>query len=271
MMSRKFLRTSILSTRLSKRQRFVLTAVVLSAGLLLIQFLSFSWRYQSIAALTVLSLVMSRWSLKDGLTPLKRRTVLVLPVFFTAGVGLFYFLLPGGWLAGVPIVLIYGLGMYVLLLTENIFSVAAIRTIQLLRAAHAVGFMLTLLTAFLLFDTVLSFRLYPWLNGALVAVLAFPLFLANFWSVKLDEGIGIKLKIFSASAALVLGELALALAFWPVTVSSGSLFLVTAMYIILGLVQLELEEKLFRRSLNEYLAVGAAVLVIMLITTRWGG
>lgn len=248
-----------------------MTAFVLSVGLLLIQFLSFAWRYQAIAVLTIASLVLSFWSLRESLTLVKRGTILILPVFFTAGVGLFYFLLPGGWLSGFPVVILYGIGIYVLLLTENIFSVAAIRTIQLLRAAHAVGFLLTLVTAFFLFDTALSFRLSPWFNGILIGFLSFPLFLASFWSVNLEDKVDRRLKLFSFGSALVLGEMALALSFWPVTVPSGSLFLVTGMYIILGLVQLDLEEKLFRRSINEYLTVGVTVLVIMLVTTRWGG
>ena len=43
---------------------------------------------------------------------------------------------------------LFGIGQYTLLLTANIFSVAAIRTIALFRAAVAVGFVMTLLTGF---------------------------------------------------------------------------------------------------------------------------
>lgn len=267
-MFKKFLPISI---SLHKRQKFILTAVILAAGLLAIQVTNIPWRYQAIGALAVLTYLLSAWSLVEGLTKIKWFTVLTLPVLFTAGVGLFYFLLPARWLARLPVALAYGLGIYVLLLTENIFSVAAIRTIQLLRAAHAVGFLLTLVTAFFLYDTILSFRLDSWFNFLFVGVVSLPLLICGLWSINLEEGIGRKTWLYSFSLSLILAEMALAFSFWPVTVVTGSLFLVTTMYIILGLTQLEFSQKLFRRSIYEYLGVGIVVLLIMLFTTHWGG
>ena len=268
MMFKKFLPISI---SLSKRQKFVLVAVILAFGLLAIQVANVGWRYQAIGVLALLTYFLSAWSLREGLTKIEWFTVLALPVLFTAGVGLFYFLLPTRWLARLPVALIYGLGMYVLLLTENIFSVAVIRTIQLLRAAHAVGFLLTLVAAFFLYDTFFSFRLDPWFNFLLVGIISFPLIICGLWSIDLEEKISRKIWLYSFSLSLILAEMALAFSFWPVKVATGSLFLVTAMYIVLGLAQLEFSQKLFRRSIHEYLGVGIAVLLIMLLTTHWGG
>ena len=62
---------------------------------------------------------------------------LTLPTLFTAAVGLFYFLLPVRWLTRLPVVILYSIGIYALLLTENIYNVAAERTIALFRAAHS--------------------------------------------------------------------------------------------------------------------------------------
>lgn len=268
MMWKRFLPISIL---IPKRQKFILTALILSAGLLAIQVANVSWRYQAIGALAVLAYFFSAWSLSEGLTKIKWFTVLTLPVLFTAGVGLFYFLLPARWLTRLPVALAYGLGIYVLLLTENIFSVAAIRTIQLLRAAHAVGFLLTLVTAFFLYDTILSFRLNSWFNFLLVGVVSLLLLVCGLWSINLEEKISRKTWLYSFCLSLILAEMALVFSFWPVTVATGSLFLVTTMYIILGFSQLELSQKLFRRSVHEYLGVGIVVLLIMLLTTHWGG
>ena len=67
---------------------------------------------------------------------------------FTAAIALFYFLLPVRWLTRVPVAVLYAVGMYALLLTENIYNVAADRTIALLRAAQSIGYLLTLLTYF---------------------------------------------------------------------------------------------------------------------------
>lgn len=267
-MFKKFLPISI---SLSKRQKFILTAIVLAAGLLAIQVANLSWRYQAIGILAVLTYFLSAWSLIEGLSGIEWLTVLALPVLFTTGVGLFYFLLPARWLTRLPVAILYALGMYILLLTENIFSVAAIRTIQLLRSAHAVGFLLTLVTAFFLYDTILAFRLSPWLNFVLVAIVSLPLFLGGLWSVELEEKISRKIWLYSLSLSLILAQMALAFSFWPVTVATGSLFLITTVYIVLGLSQLEFSQKLFRRSVHEYLGVGIAVLLIMLLTTHWGG
>ncbi len=268
MMFKKFLPTSI---SLSKRQRFVITALILAAGLLAIQVANIAWRYQAIGLLALLTYLLSAWSLKEGLAGIEWLTVLSLPVLFTAGVGLFYFLLPARWLTRLPVALIYGLGMYILLLTENIFSVAAIRTIQLLRAAHAVGFLLTLVTGFFLYDTILSFRLDSWVNFFLAGLVSLPLLIGSLWSIDLEEKITPKIWFYSLALSLILAEMALAFSFWPVTIISGSLFLVTAMYIILGLSQSQLGGRLFKRTINEYLGVGIVVLLIMLLTTHWGG
>lgn len=267
MMFRKFLP---ISTWLTKRRKFVLSALILAFGLGAIQAFDFSWRYLAIFGLTLLTYLLSAWSLKEGLSGVKWLTVLILPTFFTAGVGLFYFLLPARWLARLPVIILYGVGVYVLLLTKNIFTVAAIRTIQLLRSAQAVGFLFTLLTAFFLYDTIFSFRLEPWFNFFLVGLVSLPLFLAGLWSVNLEEKLTFKVWHYSLILSWLMSQVALAFSFWPVGVASGSLFLVTTLYVLLGLSQLEFSEKLFRRSYNEYLGVGLVILLIMILTTRWG-
>jgi hypothetical protein len=256
----------------TKRQKFVLTSVVLSGGLLAIEIADPSWRYRAIGFLVCLAFFLSAWSLSEGLSGVKWLTTLILPVLFTAGVGLFYFLIStSSWWTSLPIILIYSLGFYALLLTENIFAVAAIRTIQLLRAAHAVGFLLTIVTAFFLYDTILAFRLAPWWNFFLVIVVSFPLLIQALWWVKLEEKITKKTWLFSLVLSLVLGESVFALSFWPLTVSVGSLGLTTCLYTILGLTQHEFSGRLFKRTINEYVSIGLIVLVVLILTTSWGG
>lgn len=257
--------------KISKRQKFVITAILLSVGLLATQLAEISWRYQAIGVLTVLTYILAAWSLSEGLTGIEWFTVLILPTFFTAGIGLFYFLVPATWWTRLPIIGLYGGGIYGLLLTENIFSVAAIRTIQLLRAAQAVGFLLTIITAFFLYDTILSFRFDSWFNFLLVGAISLPLLLQGLWYINLEEKISKKIWFYSLALSLILGEVSLAFSFWPVTVAVGSLGLTTTFYIILGLAQHKLGERLFKRTINEYIGVGIAVLVIIFLTTHWGG
>jgi hypothetical protein len=256
---------------MNKRKRFVIVSLLLSLGLLGTQLVRVEHRYQAIVVLGGISYALSAWALSDDLKGVEWFTVLVLPLLYPISVGLFYFLLPERLLSRLVILGVFGVGMYALLLTENIFSVAAIRTIQLLRAAHAVGFLLTLVTAFFLFDTIWSFRLPFYANGALVALCSLPLFLQGLWSYRLSERkIEKRTLKYSLALALGLGQIGMALSFWPVTVPVGSLFLVTMAYVGLGISQYHFAERLFRKTLYEYLGVGVIVIVATFLVTRWG-
>lgn len=257
--------------KISKRGKFILTSVLLSLCLLLIQVLNISWRYQAIAFLSLITYALSAWSLSEGLEGVEWLTVLILPTLFTTSIGLFYFLVPAKWFTQVPVIFLYGLGIYTLMLIENIFSVAAIRTIQLLRSAQAVGFLLTLITSFFLFDTVFSYRLNSWLNFFYVFLISIPLVLGEVWCVNLEEKITGRLWTYSLILSLIQGELALVFSFWPVTVAVGSLSLTSMLYVTLGLTQHQLSLKLFKKTLNEYLFVGIVVFLVIFLTTHWGG
>jgi hypothetical protein len=50
----------------------------------------------------------------------------------------------------------------------------------------------------------------------------------------------------------------------------GSIFLTSAVYVSLGLAQAQLNDRLFSKTIKEYLVVGLAVFVILLYFTNWG-
>ena len=256
---------------LTKRRKFVFSALFLTAGLTIIQLLQISNRYLAIFILSLLSIPLTFWSLKEALRGPIWLVSWILPAFFTAGVGLFYFLLPGSLLTAIPVISIYLVGMYVLFLSENIFAVAAaMRTIQLFRAASAVGFLSTLVTSFLLYDTIFSFRLPFYQNAPLVFSLSFFLFLHGTWSVNLEEKITGRILLYSLILALGMGEIALILSFWPTAITLGSLFLTSLVYVSLGVVQAKLSDRLFKKTVEEYLTVGFLVLIVLLAYTTWG-
>jgi hypothetical protein len=255
---------------LTKRRKFVFSALLLTIGLTVIQLLQISNRYLAIFILSLLSIPLTFWSLKEALRGSIWLVSWILPVFFTAGVGLFYFLLPGSLLTAIPVILIYLVGMYVLFLSENIFAVASMRTIQLFRAASAVGFLSTLVTSFLLYDTIFSFRLPFYQNALLVFGLSFFLFLHGTWSVNLEEKISGQILLYSLVLALGMGEIALVLSFWPTAITLGSLFLTSLIYVSLGVVQAKLSDRLFKKTVEEYLTVGFLVLIVLLAYTTWG-
>jgi len=254
---------------MTKRQRFVITSLLLSIGFVAMQIYGQN-RFITIAGLGVLTAVLFIWSLREGLGLNFTLLTIVLPVFFTLGVGLFWFLLPANIYAQIPIVFIYGLGIYALCLTANIYTVSAIRTIALLRAAHGVGFVISLFTLFLVYDAVLSLRANILFNGGMVAILSFPLFYQSFWSVGLKKIFGKEILTISLISSLIMGEIALSLYFWPVTLVVGSLFLTVAGYVLMGLGQAKLEGRLFTQTIREYLILGTLVFVGMFFATRWG-
>jgi hypothetical protein len=257
--------------KLSKRQKLAIAALILTVGILGIQSVEVEARYQAIGLLAGVAYGVSAWALFEELKGIEWLTVLILPVMYPVAVALFYFLLPVRLLTRVTILGLFGVGMYALLLTENIFNVAAIRTIQLLRAAHAVGFLLTLIVAFFMWDTIFSFRLAPWSNGLLVMLTSLPLVIQALWSVNLEETVTRKLWWTSLGLSWGLGSLGLMISFWPVTITVASLFLVSGLYVSLVLVQHALSGRLFKKTIEEYLWVGGVVMAITFLLARWGG
>jgi hypothetical protein len=256
---------------MSKRRRFVITSLLLSFGFVAIQFLNDQNRFWAIGVLGLLTIALFVWSLWEGLGKNMTTLTLVLPTVFTVGVGIFWFLLPTNIYTRIPIVIFYGIGIYILCLTMNIFSVAAVRTIALLRAARGVGFVLSLVTSFLVFDTILSLRAELFILVPLVFLTSFLLYFQGYWSVLLEKEYSKSLMSLSLVSALITSEIALALFFWPVTVVVGSLFLTVAFYMLLGLGQSSLEERLFPGIVREHLMMGLIVFVAMFFATHWGG
>ncbi|HET7099090.1 MAG TPA: hypothetical protein VFI61_02565 [Patescibacteria group bacterium] len=255
---------------MSKRRRFVTTSILLSLGFIAVQFLTDQNRFWAIGALGIVTLLLFTWSLWGTLGKNMTLLILVLPTIFTFGVGVFWFLLPTNIYTRIPIVIFYGIGIYVLCLTMNIYSVASSRTIALLRAAKGVGFVLSLVTAFLVFDTLLSLRTEAYILIPLIFIISLPLYLQGLWTVLLDTKFSKELLALSLASSLITAEIATALYFWPVTVVVGSLFLTVTFYMLLGLGQAKLDERLFPSVVREYFVVGALVFIAMFFATHWG-
>ena len=256
---------------MTKRRKFLITSFILSFGFLGIQFLDNQYKIIAIFALSIITSLLFLWSLWEGLGKNSTLLTLILPAAFTGGVGVFWFLLPSNIFARLPMIVFYGLGIYALSLTMNVFTVSAVRTIALLRAARGVGFVLTLVTLFLIYNAILSLKIPFWGNALLITALSFPIFLQGFWTIPLDKKISKDILIPSLVSSLVVGEIAVSLFFWPTTLVVGSIFLTVAVYVLLGLGQAKLEQRLFAQTVKEYLLVGILVFIGMFIATHWGG
>lgn len=253
----------------TKRQQFVIITGLLTAVLMLTQLASLDFRYPMVGVLAILSYVLCAFGLRDDLRGHEWMTLLILPSFFTAAVAVFYFLLPTRWLTRLPIVALYAVGMYALLLTENIYNVAAARTIALLRAAHSVGFLLTLATFFLLAQTILAYRFSGWLNAVLIGLITYPLTIQILWATTLESRIGKSVKELTFIVTLICIEIAWIFSFWPVRTTLLALFLTTVFYGLVGMGQQYLSDRLYKRTVWEFFGVVAIVFAILLLTTNW--
>lgn len=255
---------------LTKRQRFVITSAILTLGLSSMFFIDEKYRIMAILINAFLTTILFIWSLRESLRIDMTLMALILPFFFTIGVGLFWFLLPSSIIVSGAILLIYAVCIYTLCLTANIYTVSAIRTIALLRAARVVGFVLTLLSIFFMFDAILSLRQNILITSLMVFVISIPLFTQVFWSIPLTRRMNRELFSISIVSSVILGEIAMVLYFWPLTITVGSLFFTVSSYMLIGLGQAKLEGRLFKRTIREYLILGVMVFVGMFLATRWG-
>lgn len=255
---------------LTKRRRFVLISVLLSMGLLAVQRLSVEARYPAIAIFGVVTYLLTAWSLHKDLRGMGWVVNLILPTMYPIAVALFYFLLPQAWLTQMTVVLLFAISMYGLLLTANIFAVASIRTIQLLRAARAIGFLLSILTGAFFFHVIFSLRLPVWMVGGLVFIVALPVLWQGTWSYTVSASVRREF-LYAIVGAVVLSEMAIALSFWLIDVPLASVMLAMGMYVSLGLFQHDLEGRLFRRTIQEYLGFAGIVFVVVgvAVLLRW--
>lgn len=256
---------------LSKRRKFLLVAILLSLFLLFLQGMPPEKRLLALSLFFVVSYVLSAWSLFKDLNGIEWLTNLLLPSLFPVSVGLFYYLLPQEAVTRFIVAVVFAIGMYALLLTANIFSVASIRTIQLLRAARAVGFLLTIVTSAFLFHVILSLRLGTVSTVVLVFVVCIPLFLQGLWSSLLEDRIDARIAGYTLVSSIIVAQLTAALSFWLVDVAMGSIFLAMVVYVLLGIYQHELEDRLFKKTMQEYAGFGLIVFLIVVVSVilRW--
>jgi hypothetical protein len=256
---------------LSKRQEFVIITGILTTALMLTQLAPADWRYPMVVFMSVLTYGLCALALREDLKGAEWVTLLTLPTLFTAAVGLFYFLLPARWLTRVPIASLYAVGMYALLLTENIYNVAATRTIGLLRVGHSVGLLLSLATYFLLVQSVYAFRFFPFVNALIVAPITYLLTLQALWAMELDAKVGKSVRDITLMITVVCMELSWVFSLWPVHTTMQALFLTTCFYSLTGMGQQYLTDRLYKRTVWEFFGVVAIVFVIILLTTKWHG
>ncbi|MEX2007677.1 MAG: hypothetical protein WD992_02800 [Candidatus Levyibacteriota bacterium] len=268
--SRLFLRKMPTLPLVNKRQIFIFAVFVLSLGLFVTQYLFGKSGIVAVFLLSVLTDFFVFWALQKDFKERFVPQVFILPFFYSLAFGLFYFLVPARFLTRIAVTLVYSFGLYSLFLSENIFTVSAIRTIALLSSARTVSFVITILSYFFLSNVVISLHLNIFYLLPLLFIFTFALALHSVWTYSLE----IRLKEASLWAGLLticILEVGMVLWFWPSRPTVIALFLTGFFYSVIGLTQAWFDKRLFRNVILEYVWVAAIVFFVLVLFTSWIG
>lgn len=255
---------------LNKRQRFVFIVFLLSGGFVFSQ-LFIGARLVGMGLLlsvaTIVSLfIILRKDIKDTFY----LPIFILPFFYSLAFVLFYSLIPARILSKTLLTVIFAFGLYSLFLTQNIFAVSTIRTINLLRSARIVSFVITVFILYFILNIIFSFQLPIYITPFLIFIILFFMNFQSLWIYSLDKSMVGEIITFSFLISLCLAELSLVLAIWPVNASIYSIFLTGIFYTYSGLCHAWIEKRLFKGVLWEYVWVGCLSIFILIAFSRWG-
>lgn len=274
---------------MSKRARFFAVALLLGFLLWISWLFSVEKRFGLVLAISGIAYVLSAWVLFEDLKGWEWVTLLVLPVLFTLGSGLFGNMLPTavpsifglnfqietslflGLVIRFLFVILYVLGMYAVLLTENIFSVASIRSIQLFRAARSVSFILALVVSIFFFAVVYSLKLPFYLIGLIVGVVSLLLSFESLWSVDLKTEHLKDVYRLSVLIGWLMVLFGICVSFWPIGPFMGGLVLTSCFYSLLGILEQRLVNKMTAVNYLEFVIFNVIIVLIAFLTTSWRG
>ena len=265
---RKKIKTLLSGKLINKRQKFILSVIILSLGLFIAElFLGKSGIY-IVFALSFLTIFFLYFSLRQDLKDNFTLSVFILPFLYSLSVGLFYLLVPARFLTRIGMTSLYALGLYSLFLSQNIFTVSSIRTIALLSGARTVSLVLTLLSYFFISNVVFSFHINVFITLVLIFAYTFPMVLQAIWIHTLEKN-PLAERFWVLSLTICLVEIALFLWFGPSSPTVSALFLTAIFYVLVGLTQAWFEKRLFRSVILEYFWITVVSFIFLIVFTNW--
>ncbi len=274
---------------MSKRTRFFVVSLFLGFLLWATGLFGVEKRLALVLSVSGIAYVLSAWVLFEDLKGWEWITLLILPVLFTFGSGLFGNLLPPaipsmfglsfqietslffGTVIRFIFAVLYVFGMYAVLLTENIFSVASIRTIQLFRAARSVSFILALIVSLFFFAVAFSLKLPFFAIGIIVGVISLLLSFESLWSVDLKTEHLDDVYRISLVIGWLMGLYGSVVSFWPIGSFMGGLVLTSCFYALLGILEQRLVNKMMAVNYLEFVVFNLIIILIAFLTTSWRG
>lgn len=254
----------------SKRQKFVGIVLLLSVGIFISEFFTGTNTIIISLGLAFLTDILLYWVLRKDMRGWSALPILILPFFYTLSCGLFYSVVPQRMISRFLITFFYSFGLYSLLLTQNIFAVSTLRTINLVRSARIVSFVITLIILFFLTNTIFSLRLPFYMTPFLVGFISFLLGFQSLWIRTIDGASPRDVLLHGAICAMMIFELAWALIMWPVQAAIYTLFITGMFYTYIGVSQVWFEKRLFKGVLWEYIWVGFFSILFLIVFSGWG-
>ncbi len=260
-----------INVKISKREELVFFSLVLS-GLLLVLFLiplgvlKIVFLLLFCAIVFLVSLAVFRENL-DGIEPF---VLPILPVLFTLSISLFYNIISERWLTRISFIFLYGILIYSIFLVENVFSIAKIKNIQLMKVARTIYFFVSAFTVFLFSYVILSFHLIGIISASVTAVFVFLVSFTFIWSFSLEKKFAWGDAGISLFNSIVLFEAVLSLTFWPINIYLVSLFITSVYYSMVGIWDNILGFRVRGWSVMEYILINAAVFLLCLLTVNFG-
>lgn len=265
---KKKIKSLIADAFISKRRKLIFSVIFLSLGLFITEYFLGKSSLVVIFILSILSAVFLYFALKEDLKDNFTPQVFVLPFLYSLAVGLFYLLVPARFITRIAITSLYALGLYSLYLSQNIFVVSSIRTIQLLASARTVSLILTLLSFFFISNVVFSFHINVFITLAIIFLYTFILVLQAIWVHTLEKNIFAQV-FWVLSLTLCISEIALFLWFGPSSPTVIALFLTAIFYVLIGLSHAWFDKRLFRSVILEYFWITIISFIFLVTFTNW--
>lgn len=255
--------------QIEKRIRFTISTIVLSILLLVSTFFFFDKAFLFVPLLIVVSYGASFFSLFEGIQKIEWYTLFLMPVLLSVAMYLFYFLFPIRWLTRIPFILIYGISIYALLLSSNIFNVGVEKNLQLYRAGFSVNYFIQTLVFFFFGNVIASFHWGFMANALVFAILAGAMSFQLYWTIRLDMHVRKEVLNHTWLTAIIVGEGSLLLSFLPLQESMFALVVAVLYYCVAGLTHLHLDERLFKHSVREYATILIVILALLFLSISW--
>jgi len=251
-----------------KRQKFGFGVAVSSIGIF-IAHIAFNTYGVGIAFfLGVLSDIILFWAIRSDLKGRNLFLPFILPFLYSLSFGLFSFLTPALLRTRIILTILYAVGLYSVFLSENIFTVASLKTIALLQSARIVSLIISLITYFFLLSTILSLHGGFFLVIIPVVIFTGILSLHAVWTYTLSENYT-KNILWVAGITLSCFELVVLMWFWPTTPVVTALFITSIWYVFTGLTHVWFDKRLFRNVVWEYVWVIVIACLMLLALTKW--